>query len=134
MSASASDPLALEHDNALYLFDEKYTVIHFLNYGDRPCDFPGRWRTPYNFLKLRVPCNMSIGDLVRRLRLQGHDSTGRQVRAVQEMRKVFKDGHICFEAGMVLDEWGAQSIWTLRAVGWDNARDEANPVSLIIVP
>ena len=70
-------PLTFWKNDVRYFFPEKHTNIRFLANGLRPCDYPGMWNQHFEYQSLKLPVNMTVAEMVRRV--------GVPNRAVQEM-------------------------------------------------
>ena len=72
-----TDPLGILQKDVLYLFPEKHTNIRFLYNGQRPCDHRGLWTSRFDYQCVKLPINMTVGEMVRRIGYPG--------RGLQEM-------------------------------------------------
>lgn len=120
------DGISLRVDGYSYMFPEKHAAIFFLGDGLRPCDYPGGYPHQFRFSKHKVPCNMTVRELIRRLGAPPGASKG-----ITEMTVLGEDR---FGTGVTYTQGEEASTRTLEQAGWTAARNEENPVWLVITP
>ncbi len=76
----ATDSLAFWRSDIGYFFPERHVDIRFLANGLRPCDDPGMWSQCFEYLDLKLPVNMTVAEMVRRV--------GVPNRGLQEMQEL----------------------------------------------
>lgn len=77
---AATDPLAFWRCEIGYFFPEKHVDVRFLASGLRPCDDPRMWTGGFEYQVLKLPVNMAVAEMVRRVGVPG--------RGLQEMQEL----------------------------------------------
>lgn len=108
-----------------YISPADHTTIFFVNGGVRPCDWPNGFCTQkFDFSKHKVPCNLTVRDLMKRLGCPDNETKG-----LTEVRESGSGQWIALDS---FTQGGESSKQTLEQVGWTKERNETTPVWLVV--
>lgn len=98
----------------------------FVSSGTRPCDYEHGyypWKLP--FIKHKVPCNITIKEMINRLGCPPELGTG-------GITEIIERGNDYWAAGNTFTQDGHESNKTLAEVGWSSRRGDGHPVWLVV--